>query len=127
MLSYWQVDRTTRDVLEKCALSVDGAPDRGLVRFATEQVQSRIGQAIDIAVNFPTAILTLIAYLTLPALKSTSTWFVVLLTVGTGGVLILAGSPSRVGWYNALSIRGSISGLSLVLLVANIVGLVLAW
>lgn len=106
--------------------TANGSGEDGNINGTEEAVALRVGHAIDIAVNLPTAALTLVAFLGLPTLASTPSWIIVLVTITLSGGFILLAHPRNVGWYWAASIKSTVSAVSLVLIAANLIGLVLA-
>lgn len=118
-LTPWQV----ADLLPKLAA------DLGLRRvpeLECERAALRLAQGLDVAVNFPAAVLTFIAFLSLDAFQSVKNWAASLIMMAILIVFVVIGRPQVAGWYWTVSIFRRVSIVSFLLLIANVVGLVLA-
>ena len=103
----------------------DVAPQTRPLHESPELTKAWITQALDVATNFPAAILTIVAFTQLTIIPTGAFWIflvaAVLITLGT----VWLANPRLVGPYVGFTVWG-VSAYSVLLVVANVVGFVLA-
>ena len=93
---------------------------------APEFVRIRIAHSIDVAVNFPAAILTIIAFMNPDVVPLGPPWIGLnLLAVAICLGIVALGSVKHAGWYKRWSIW-IFSPVTVALIVANVAGLITA-
>lgn len=122
LLSIWLAIWQTRVVTSLILKDADVLQ----VPVLVEKVEKRIGHAIDISVNMPTTILTLVAATSLKVSQHLPSWVLILITVLLCLVFFALGRPRAAGLYWLGSLWGKVSLMSLLLVVANTAGLVLS-
>lgn len=85
-----------------------------------------VSQAIDIAVSFPSGILTIFAYMTLDLLPDDASWVPMIIAVIWTLVCVWLARPAVAFIYGKWLTIAGVSVLACVLVIANVAGLVLA-
>lgn len=99
---------------------------RKSIRDDPRNVEAYVDQALDIAYGFPAVVLTVVAYADLSNHLAWVSPVTVILAVAITLLLVWFSSPKRVNLFLHLRV-GRISALSVIVVVANIVGLALAF